>query len=464
MPLPRLLRTASFRLAALYAVLFGGSVLISGAAVFWATRSALEQQVTQRIEAEMTLLQEDFQTKGLDHLVATVQERARMAGTLDYFIVDSSGRRLAGDLPTVQDRSGWVAIDNGRDTSGEQEGESERVRTLIAQLEGGIRLGVGEDVEQLDDMKDTFLGALAAVLGIVFVLGMGGGLLLSAAFLRRVDAITRTAEAIIAGDLSRRIEQTGSNDDFDRLSATLNLMLDRIAGLLENLHQVSNDIAHDLRTPLSHLRQRLENARVHAASMADYERAVDGAIEEADALFGTFSALLRIAQIEAGARRASFRDVNLSEVMHTVADAYGPVAEDDGRSLRAEIEDALTITGDRELLVQLFSNLAENALRHTPPGTTTTLHLALQPNFVMAEVADDGPGIPEKERAKVFRRFYRLERSRTSAGNGLGLSMVAAIADLHHAAIEVLDNRPGLRVQIRFPRQRALGSLQEEKS
>jgi signal transduction histidine kinase len=449
MPLPRLLQTASFRLATLYALLFGGSVLILGAVVFWSTRSALEQQVTRHIEAEMALLQDEFRSKGLDRLIATVQEPQR-ATTLDYFVLDPASKRLAGDLPIASDRLGWVEIDSGRDATGEQAGEHERVRALVVQLDGGFRLGVGEDLEQVGEMEDMFLGALASALGIVLVLGVGGGLLLSAAFLRRVDAITRTAEAIIGGDLSRRIERTGSGDDFDRLSATLNAMLDRIAGLMENLRQVSNDIAHDLRTPLSHLRQDLEDARDRDLTAADYKSVVERAVAEADGLLDTFSALLRIAQIEAGVRRSAFQPVDLSDVVRTVAEAYALVTEDSGRALRTEIADSVQVNGDRELLTQLFANLVENALHHTPPGTTVTLRLGFHPTGVVAEAADDGPGIPVGERAKVFRRFYRLERSRTTPGNGLGLSMVAAIVDLHHAAVKLLDNEPGLRVVINF--------------
>jgi signal transduction histidine kinase len=449
--LPRILQTASFRLAALYALLFGGSVLVLGAIVFWSARSALEQQVTDRIEAEIALLREEFRSKGLDHLVATVQERTRTAAALDYFVVDPAGKRLAGNLPFISDRLGWLNIDSGRDASDEQRGENEHIRVFVAQLDGGMRLGVGEDLEQVGEMEATFLGALTSALGIVVVLGIGGGLLLSAGLLRRVDAITRTAEAIIAGDLSRRIERTGSGDDFDRLSANLNAMLDRIAGLMENLRQVSNDIAHDLRTPLSRLCQGLEEAKARDLTAGDYKSVVERAVEEARALLETFSALLRIAQIEAGTQRSAFRAVDLSDVMRTVAEAYAPVAEDTGRTLRAQIADGVQINGDRELLAQLFANLVENALHHTPPRTTFTVYLARQPMGAVANVADDGPGIPEEERTNVFRRFYRLERSRTTPGNGLGLSMVAAIAHLHHAAVELLDSKPGLRVVIRFP-------------
>ncbi|MEA2637091.1 MAG: hypothetical protein QOE18_148 [Chloroflexota bacterium] len=450
-PLPRLLRTASFRLSALYAVLFGGCVLLLAAAAFWGTRSSLEQQLTRRIEAETMLLEQEFRSKGIDGLIATVQQRTSVNGTLDYFVVDAAGKRLAGDLPITSDRLGWVETDSGQDAGGRPNSDNETVRALVTELDGGFRLGVGEDLEQVGEMEETFLGILGSALGIVLVLGIGGGLLLSAAFLRRVDMITRTADAIIEGDLSRRIERTGSGDDFDHLSATLNAMLDRIAGLMENLRQVSNDIAHDLRTPLSRLRQDLEEAQKRDLTASDFKRVIDGAVAEADMLLETFSALLRIAQIEAGTRRSAFRPVDLSEVARTVAEAYAPAVEESGRTLRAEIADGVQVNGDRGLLSQLFVNLVENALHHTPPGTTIALRLSRQPAGALAEIADTGAGIPTDERFKVFRRFYRLERSRTTPGSGLGLSMVAAIVELHHAAIELLDNEPGLRVMIRFP-------------
>src|SRR6202030_3646197 len=271
------------------------------------------------------------------------------------------------------DRLGWVQYDTGQVAGERQSGENERVLVLVKELDAGFRLGVGEDLEQIGEMEDTLLGILASALGIVLVLGIGGGLLLSAAFLRRVDMITRTADAIIDGDLSRRIERTGSGDDFDHLSATLNVMLDRIAGLMENLRQVSDDIAHDLRTPLARLRQDLEEAQKRDLTPADFKRVIDGAVAEADVLLETFSALLRIAQIEAGTSRSAFRPVDLSDVARTVAEAYAPAVEESGRTLRAEIAAGVQVHGDRGLLSQLFVNLVENALHHTPAGTAITL-------------------------------------------------------------------------------------------
>ena len=451
MALPRLLRTASFRLSALYAVVFGAFVLALGSIALWSTRSVIEEQLTRRIETEMALLDQEFRSNGLDRLVAVIQQRTRSEPNLDYdyFLADPAGNRLAGNLP-VTNQLGWNEISAREDASEDQSGKLERVRVLVRQLGDGLRVGVGEDLEQVDELEETFLRVLASALGIVLVLGIGGGLLLSAGFLRRLDAITRTADAIIAGDLSRRIERTGSGD-FDHLAGTLNTMLDRIAGLIENVRQVSSDIAHDLRTPLSRLRQDLEEAKEKDLTATDYRKVVERAVGDADLLLDTFSALLRIAQIEAGTRRSAFRVVDLSEVMRTLADAYAPPAEESGRPLRTEIADAIRITGDRELLSLLFANLVENALHHTAPGTTISLRLAREEIGVIAEVADTGAGIPEEERTKVFQRFYRLERSRTTPGSGLGLSTVAAIVVLHQASIELLDNKPGLRVAVRFP-------------
>jgi signal transduction histidine kinase len=432
-------------------VVFGAFVLALGSIALWSTRSVIEEQLTRRIETEMALLDQEFRSNGLDRLVAVIQQRTRSEPNLDYdyFLADPAGNRLAGNLP-VTNQLGWNEISAREDASEDQSGKLERVRVLVRQLGDGLRVGVGEDLEQVDELEETFLRVLASALGIVLVLGIGGGLLLSAGFLRRLDAITRTADAIIAGDLSRRIERTGSGD-FDHLAGTLNTMLDRIAGLIENVRQVSSDIAHDLRTPLSRLRQDLEEAKEKDLTATDYRKVVERAVGDADLLLDTFSALLRIAQIEAGTRRSAFRVVDLSEVMRTLADAYAPPAEESGRPLRTEIADAIRITGDRELLSLLFANLVENALHHTAPGTTISLRLAREEIGVIAEVADTGAGIPEEERTKVFQRFYRLERSRTTPGSGLGLSTVAAIVVLHQASIELLDNKPGLRVAVRFP-------------
>jgi signal transduction histidine kinase len=275
--------------------------------------------------------------------------------------------------------------------------------------------------------------------------------LLSIGFLRRIEAINRTAAQIMAGSLDARVCVHPNGDEIDSLAANLNAMLDRMQSLMENLQQVSSDVAHDLRTPLARLRQNLEAARTSATTVEEFRVSTDAAIAETHGLLATFSALLRIAQIQSGSRKAGFSKVDLSELFEFIAATFQPVAEDERHRLVSEIALGLTITGDRELLLQLATNLIENAIRHTPPGSTIKLQLQRDGEAIVAVVADDGPGIPTEEREKVFRRFYRLELSRTTPGSGLGLALVAAIAELHAAKIAVNDCAPGFCVELRFP-------------
>lgn len=447
-----LIKSTGFRFALLHTFVFVLSVSVIAWVAEVTVTSALQRQARDRIEMETASMIAEYQRHGIAGLRSTIEERSSVTRhrRLQYAVLDAQGQAIIGDHYLSEFASPAAP---GVRSVARSRGENATDEMLVAtrSLSNDLRLVVADNLESVEDVEDVVMNGFLVALALAIMLGLGAGVLFTRSLLRRVDSVTRTAEAIIGGDLSHRIALTGSGDDFDRLSATLNAMLDRIADLLENLRQVSNDIAHDLRTPLARLRQGLEDARLRAASQLDYQTAIDRGIEEADALLETFSALLRIAQIEAGAQRSAFRPLDLSDVMRTVADAYAPVIEDSGRSLRVDVPDAFTMKGDRELLVQLFANLVENALRHTPIGTQITLRLRDAPTEKLAEVSDNGPGIPEVERGRVFRRFYRLERSRTSPGNGLGLSLVAAIAQLHQASIDLLDNKPGLKVVIRFP-------------
>jgi signal transduction histidine kinase len=272
--------------------------------------------------------------------------------------------------------------------------------------------------------------------------------------------MTGTAEAIIEGDLGRRIPVGGSGDDLDRLAATFNRMLDRISALMDSLRQVSNDIAHDLRTPLTRLRQKLEVARSQGQP-ADRAEAVEGALQDVDAILETFSALLRIAQIEGGARRAAFRPLDLSALARNVVEAFAPSAEDAGQSLRFEGGAPVFVDGDGELLTQMLVNLVENALRHAGPSAQVLVHVRATTDEAGAQatvsVIDDGPGVPEEERERLFDRFYRLERSRSTPGSGLGLALVAAIARLHGGLVSLCNAHPGLRVEASFAARPAAG-------
>lgn len=419
-----------------------------GAFTYWTARSALEQQSATRIEAESVALQAEFQSGGIDELVEAVRERAssRATTTLGYLVVGPNDEKLAGGLPLTSLRAGWINVDESENALDAKNGKIERFRAYVVELENGTRLAVGGDLGQIEEVEEAILSAFGSAAGIVLVLGIVGGIALSNGFLKRVDTITRTAEAIIAGDLAQRVPTRGTNDDFDRLASTLNQMLDRIADLMESLRQVSNDIAHDLRTPLARLRQRLESMRDHSQAQSDGTTDVDTAIAETDTILETFGALLRIAQVEAGTRRSGFRDVDLSAVFETVIDAFAPAIEDAGKGFVTRVADGVMVRGDRELLTQMLVNLVENAIHHTPAGARIEVSLTMTLDGAVGVVADNGLGIPESEHDRIFRRFYRLEHSRSTPGNGLGLSLVAAVAALHHIEIELQNNNPGLRV------------------
>lgn len=448
--LRRLVRSAGFRFALLYIVAFVLSVAAIGWLVESAVGDALRIQTRDHVDRELDALAVEFVHGGRADLEAALAGRLTAGGTRHrYALVEADGRIVAGD-------PGLAAVGTGADPSGRaadtvdpsQSGASVIVASQV--LGDGTRLIVADDLQSIEDVRRIVKRAFAMALLASAVLGLILGLFVSGALLRRVDAVTRTAEAIIAGDFARRIATTGSGDDFDRLARTLNRMLDRIASLMTNLRQVSNDIAHDLRTPLTRLQQGLQNANRKTSTSAEYRDSVDRAVLEIDEILEVFSALLRIAQIEAGARRAGFRAIDLSTVVRTVAEAYAPAIEDSGRRLVCAIDPELRVRGDRELLTQLFSNLCENALQHTPVGATIRIELCTVEGVVRASVADDGPGIPADERANVLRRFYRVEKSRSTAGHGLGLTLVAAVADLHGCDLRIADNAPGLHVTVAF--------------
>jgi signal transduction histidine kinase len=368
---------------------------------------------------------------------------------------DASGKVLAGNLPARTPVMGWMTLDVPAPAADQasRNDEAPPGSAVIAfgrRLASGEYLLVGENVYRADKAEEAI--ALAFGWGILttVLLALGGGALITAGFLKRIEEINRTSRSIMDGNLSNRVPTRGSGDEMDQLAVNLNAMLDRIQALMESLKRVSDDIAHDLRTPLSRLRQRLEVARNQVETPEGYAGVMDHSIAEVDAILETFQALLRIAQIEAGTRRAAFSEVDLGAIVTAVAETFAPVAEDSGHRLRASVARGATIHGDRGLLTQLAANLLENSIRHCAPGAVITMALTREGGYPVLRVADTGSGIPEAERDKVFRRFYRLERSRTTPGNGLGLALVKAVAELHGAAVELGDNHPGLSVTVRF--------------
>lgn len=443
----RLIRTGSFGLALLYAILFATSAVILGFIVYWTVQSSMDRQLAARIDAEINLLKGELRTEGPEELVREVQERDNFFDALEYALANADGTMLAGSLPAVPVTLGWRDV-GIRGQQPVNDAKSFRIKTVL--LDNGFRLAVGADLSSKGDIRRAFLEALGWALLAFLILSLVGGVLLSSAFLRRVDTIVQTVEAIIDGNLGSRVPLRGTNDNFDRLSASLNRMLDRIQLLMESLSQVSNDIAHALRTPLGRLRQKLEAASASSQANSECTRTIEAALVETDNILDTFSALLRIAQIESGTRTEGFCEVNLSELFEEISEAYSAAAEDEGKILTTNIAPSLKCLGDRDLLAEMLANLLDNAIRHTPPGAHIEVSLANRGSQFVAGVADDGPGVPEMERERVLRRFYRLEPSMSVPGNGLGLSLVAAVAELHAMQLSVGDNAPGLRMTMTF--------------
>lgn len=457
--LARFLRSASFRLTAVYAGIFAVSAALLFAVIYWIATDALKQQAASAAEQDMAELLDIYTSRGQGALAREIESRVAdvIHPDLAYLLVDQDGNALAGNLTVDYWRENSAKLSpsgqQGHNAGEGLEEENEHEATVLRRtLSPGETLVVGYDQYRITEAQEAIIHALGWVILATGLLALGGGVTVSLRFLKRVDEINQTTRAVVHGRLDERVAVRESGDELDELAVGLNHMLDRIGALLQGLNQVSNDIAHDLRTPLSHLRQRLDAVRARDASIEDYRAAVDRAIADTDVILATFAALLRIAQIEAGARRTHFDRVDLSYLCGQVIEAYTAVAEDAEQTIAVAIEPDIAVRGDGNLLTQMLVNLIENAIRHTPAGTSISLMLTMAAEGPRLTVADTGPGIPETERKKVFRRFYRLERSRTSSGSGLGLTLVAAVADLHGATVALADNTPGLCVTVAFPK------------
>ena len=451
----RIFRTASFKLAAAYAIMFSASVAVLATMVYLMATATLDHQERTRLQSEAQALRAEYTRGGLQSMLDEIRARTRahLVGGLDYgVVVAQSGARLLGNIPAVKPQGGWTRIEGPPDGD-EPPGERERLLVYSTELKPGLWLQVGDDVGREKVFGRAIMATFGWFLLVVVSLAIAGGVVISASVLARIDSITRTAEAIIEGDIERRVPMRGVADDIDRLAATLNRMLDQISVLLTALRQVSRHIAHDLRTPLGRLRQGLDDARTGARNSSDYQRAIDRAVAETDGILATFAALLRIAQIDSGTRRVGFQPVDLSALALQIAQSYVPVAEDAGKELTMSIMPDVEVGGDRELLAQLLVNLIENGIRHTGTGARIQLEVlgGRRPALV---VSDNGSGMPESERKRIESRSYRAERSGNAEGSGLGLSLVAAVTDLHRAELNFSDCRPGLAVRVAFTEQR----------
>jgi signal transduction histidine kinase len=455
----RIFKAESFRFAALFALVFLTLTAALIGTVLWIVAGAERQSLIAANDADISTVTNGLRAEGLDEAIevvqqtlgtpaATVSVRRRFTPETFMVIEDTTGKVLAGNLPFVQCAPDIFTLALPP-VSGHH-----YPRILLGRCAGltaTTTVFVGRDTAAMYATRARILHAFAWLALGTCAFSILGGLFLGRRFMAQVDAITQTCERVIAGKFNERIRTRGRDDEWDRLARAINEMLDRISTLLENLQQVSSDIAHDLRTPLTRLRSRLETAREQPPGLEEYPAVIARALVETDQLLSMFSALLRISQIEAGTRVQTFTSVSLSNVLQRLFDIYLPVAEDCAHLLSANLREGFIVRGDQELLTQLFSNLIENAIRHTPQGAQIRIALELVDGAAVASVSDNGPGVAPEDRDKVTRRFYRGSASRSSEGHGLGLALAAAIVQLHGARLELRDAAPGLRVIVAFP-------------
>ncbi len=444
----RITRTSSFRLALQSAALSVFGAIIVFAIIYRASEST----VRSALEATVTSEQADVISDARDDasiLKAVQVATAESDGTF-YALMDPSGKLLAGNLAlspqAAQTWNGWRTM--GRDDGISLPPHITAIHGLSTKLQNGDVLYVAENASALEALNELIRNAFLAVFGTILAIGFGGGLFIARQTLTRVESMSKTSHDIMEGDLTRRIPLNGTGDEFDRLATNLNAMLDRIEVLMENLQQVSNDIAHDLRSPLARLREHLELARHHTREPAT-QTAFDEGIAQVDSALSIFSALLRIAEVEAGARRRDFKVVDLSTLLRDLVETFETVAESESMTLTAAIADGLSVAGDRSLLAQMLVNIIENSIRHSPAGSKIFIEAGPRyPDHVEIVISDNGPGIPPEEYTHVLQRFVRIDASRHSPGTGLGLALVAAVVELHNGKIDLRANNPGLRVSI----------------
>jgi signal transduction histidine kinase len=443
--LPSLFRSAAYRIAFAYSAAFALAMAALGLTVFWAMHVAFTSQLDAVLTAEASTLAAEYRSDGEGELADSValREAAGSSERLLYALYAPDGRRVHGTLAAARPAPGLGDI-----ADVELRGRRGAVRALALDLPGGSRLVVAADRERIDRIDRIVISVFGAGLLFLLAFGAGAALLLGGYLRRRLQAIAGTAEAIIGGDMERRIPVGPRGDEFDRLARSLNAMLERIAGLLDNVRQVSSDVAHDLRTPLSRLRNQLETS---LGESGDRRATIEDAIRRVDELLSLFAAILRIAEVESGSIRAFFGRVDLSALASEVAESFAPAMADRGHVLSWSVDPGLSTQGDRELIAQAVVNLLDNAQRHTPKGIGVRLALHAADGRARLSVADGGPGVPATDRERIVRRFTRLEQSRTTPGHGLGLNLVAAVARLHSAGLGFEDNSPGLVVTLDFP-------------
>ncbi|MFK4870462.1 ATP-binding protein [Novosphingobium sp. ZW T3_23] len=439
------------RIAGWFVVFYTIATLGLGATIYVIGERALREQLDDRILTESDYLVQVYRYGGMDSLRDTLQRRDdRGVNTLGYLLTNHAGQRIGGELTTDHPPIGWAQIEFS-----DQDGTRNVARSLTVRLTDDSNLTVAMELASERALRRTTGHLLLAGLGTTLLGGIAGGVWLTRAIRVRLKAINATAQGIISGDMSLRMPVPQPDDEFGQLSATLNTMLDRNSALIENLRQVSSGIAHDLRTPLAKVRQRLERMIVLAPQDGLLSDEVERAIAEIDGALSLFSALLRIAEVEAGALRQYFRAFDLGEVVANVCESYMAVAEDSAKSLTCELTAGVEVLGDGELVSQALVNLLENAIRYTPPGSSIRVALSHDRDRAVLSVTDDGPGIPADQHDLLTQRFARGDQSRASPGYGLGLNLARAVAEVHGGQLRLTDAKPGLRVDFEIPARAA---------
>ncbi|MFN0025121.1 MAG: sensor histidine kinase [Parvularculaceae bacterium] len=452
MRIDRALQPTSLRLSLIYSGLLIGSFALAAALIWAGSRGAAEAEIRKFIELEAGAIANEIEFEGIDAAIAAIEFRAEKPGAFEYWLTDASGRRLFGDLPAMEGPNGWRRLDVP-DGIAAAEGREEML-ILTQSFANGVRLSVGDDLARSLVVRRGILKTLVLVGSASVLASILAGFMITRRTMRRMNQLTRTIHAVAGGDLEARFPTRAgaSGSDVESIGEGVNAMLDRIAVLVGGIRRVSRDVAHDLRTPLSHLQQRLEQAKAES-SPEMMARRIDEAQEKVGEVLRIFDAILRLAEIEAGSARQRFESVNLAGIAEKIGDAYRPDVEQAGRTLTVECHGAASVSGDPTLLAQALANLLENAIRYTPPGAKISIKTVADDQSVRLEVADDGPGIDPDRIAEALKPFGRLDQSRSSAGAGLGLAIVEAVARLHHARLTLSNAQPGLQVVLDFARE-----------
>ena len=466
----KLVRTTAFRLTLVYLFLFAIFAASLLGYFAWNTRRLITEEITQTVNSETSEINEIYGRRGLYGLVRAIEYRALRPGANLYLVTTPTGQAVAGNIgslaPGVMGTSGWSETAYRRIEDADE--REHRALVRVTELENGFRLLIGRDLDERRRLFGIVAKAAQWSILIVVVLGLGGGVFVARRVLTRIDAMSGTAHRIMIGDLSERLPVGRSGDELDRLAENLNAMLERIEALMAGLKEVSDNIAHDLKTPLTRLRNRAEEALAKSGCEADYRAALERTIEESDGLIRTFNALLMIARAESGQARGNMDDFDAAEVASGIHELYEPLAEDDGMTLKVKAE-ATPVHGNRELISQALANLVENAIKYGKPATQAagtvvsmdsrqiTIEARREGDQVLLSVTDRGPGIPEGDRKHVVERFVRLEASRTLPGSGLGLSLASAVATLHGGELRLSDAQPGLVATLALPARAGAG-------